>query len=100
MYNKSGRGYTQGRIRAKNILYFEAEYRIRLMKNDLIGMVIFVNGTAAADPDTGQFSQVNPAGGIGGRVKINRKSETNLSVDIGFGERESLCFYIGVQEAF
>jgi len=100
MFGRSGRGYAAGRIRGNNLLYAEVEYRIHLMKNDLLGMVVFVNATAASDPITGSFTGADPAGGVGLRIKVNRKSESNLAVDLGYGERESICFYIAIQEAF
>ncbi len=42
-YNRSGRGYIQGRFRGNNMAYGESEFRFRLSKNDLFGGVVFVN---------------------------------------------------------
>jgi hypothetical protein len=100
MFGRSGRGFVAGRIRSKDLLYAEVEYRIKLMKNDLVGMVLFVNGTAASVPGTDEFNSVNPAGGTGLRVKLNKKSETNLTLDFAFGERYSYGLYLNVQETF
>jgi outer membrane protein assembly factor BamA len=99
-FNRSGRGFTQGRIRSNDMIYMEVEYRIKLMKNDLIGMVVFVNGTAASDPGTNSFTTVSPAGGAGLRVKLNRISETNLAIDAAIGDRLSYGLFMAVQEAF
>ena len=33
-----GRGYIQGRFRARELVYAEAEYRFGILRNDFIGM--------------------------------------------------------------
>ncbi|NOT76510.1 MAG: BamA/TamA family outer membrane protein [Cyclobacteriaceae bacterium] len=96
---RSGRGFSQSRFRGKHMLYLEAEYRFDISKNGLLGAVLFANVQSLSEADNEQFSQVNPAGGFGARVKFNKQSNTNLTLDFGFGN-ESFTFTIGLGEFF
>ena len=98
--NRSGRGYAQGRIRASNLVYGEAEYRLRLSRNDMWGAVAFLNLTSASDPTTGSLATPNPGIGAGIRVKLNKHSNTNIAVDFGFGSEGSNGVFFGTGEAF
>jgi len=99
---RSGRGYAEGHFRGDRLLYGELEYRATLTRNNLIGMVVFLNATTVSDRLSGQhlFDRVAPAGGAGLRVLFSKESKTNLCIDIGFGERGSRGLYFGLQEAF
>ena len=94
-----GRGYAQGRIRADQLLYGEAEYRVTLTPNGLLGAVAFLNLTSASD-ETGDLQTPNPGGGVGIRIKLNKHSDTNIGIDVGFGAEGSGGVFFGTGEAF
>jgi outer membrane protein assembly factor BamA len=101
-YNRSGRGFPQGRFRGERLVYGEAEYRWTVTRNGLFGMVAFVNAQTVSDPASGQglFDTVAPAAGAGARLALNKRSKTNLCFDIGFGSGGSRAIYFAIQEAF
>ena len=101
-YARSGRGYPQGRFRGEKMLYAEAEYRWTVTKNGLFGMVAFVNVETLSNELANEelFDSYAPGGGFGFRFMLNKRSKTNLCVDIGFGKDGSRGVYFGVQEAF
>jgi hypothetical protein len=65
-------------------------------------MVAFLNATTAGAKDTGEalFETVAPGLGIGARVLLNKRSRTNLCVDVGWGRDGSRGLYLAVQEVF
>ena len=100
-YSRSGRGYVQGRFRGVNMIYGESEFRMPVSRNGLFGFVVFLNGTTASNPITGQtlFNSIAPGYGAGLRIKMNTKDRTNICVDYGRGW-DSHGLYINIQEAF
>ncbi len=98
-YN-SGRGYTQGRFRGKNLLYGEAEYRLALTRNGLFGAVMFTNVQTVTDWPSNRFSKIHPAAGGGLRIKFNKKSNTNIAIDYGFGADGSRGLFVNLGEVF
>ena len=72
------------------------------MRNGLLGLVAFLNTTSVSDPGSGErlFDTFAPAGGVGLRLLINKRSRTNLCLDVGFGKQGSRGIYLAVQEAF
>ncbi len=96
----TGRGYIQGRFRSNNMLDAEAEYRIQLTPNGLLGMVIFGNLESFSSINTWEFNSVAPGGGLGLRVKLNKYSRTNISIDYGWGRQGSKGFFVNLGEAF
>ena len=96
---RSGRGYGQGRFRGKQMLYFETEYRFDITNNGLLGAVLFCNVQSLTESTTNRFQYVNPAGGFGARIKFNKESSTNLTLDFAIG-KQSFNFYIGLGEFF
>jgi hypothetical protein len=96
---RSGRGYAQGRFRGKQMLYAESEFRFDISENKLFGGVVFANAQSFAEPNTNNFRYIEPAVGIGARVKFNKQSNTNLTLDFGVG-KDSFNFYIGLGEFF
>ncbi len=98
--SRTGRGYVQGRIRAENLVYFEAEYRIILSKNGLWGATGFLNFTSASDPVTRSLQPPNIGGGFGLRVKLNKRSHTNITLDLGLAAGRSHGLFLGTGEAF
>ncbi|MCO4293972.1 outer membrane protein assembly factor [Solitalea sp. MAHUQ-68] len=100
-YGNSGRGYVQGRFRGSSMVYAETEYRLDLSTNGLLGAVAFLNCSTTSNDDTAEhlFNTMNPAGGLGLRIKLNKISRTNISIDYGIG-KNSNGFYLNVGEAF
>ncbi len=96
---RSGRGYSASRFRGKQMLYFESEYRFDISNNGLFGGVVFANLQSLSEVSTNKFRYVNPAAGLGARIKFNKESKTNLTLDFGFG-KDSFNFYIGLGEFF
>ena len=110
-YNKTGRGYIQGRYRGLDMIYNEVEYRFPISKDNFIGGVTFVNTTFVRgiyfDESTGTiveeqklFGKVAPAGGVGMRLQMDKVARVNLSVDIGIGADNSSGIYFNLQETF
>ena len=98
--NRSGRGYAQGRIRARDLVYGEAEYRVELSRNGLFGAVAFLNLTSSSDAASGALQTPDPGGGVGLRIKLNKHSDTNIGIDFGFGVEGSNGVFFGTGEAF
>lgn len=98
-YN-TGRGYLQGRFRGKNMSYLEAEYRFQILKNGLLGGVCFANAQTFAHKLSDSYKTVIPGGGIGLRLKLNKHSNTNLSIDYGWGNGGSRGFFVNLGEVF
>jgi outer membrane protein assembly factor BamA len=96
---RSGRGYAWGRFRGKQMLYLESEYRFDISGNGLLGAVLFANAQSLSDDESNEFTAINPAVGFGARIKFNKESDTNLTLDFGFGQK-SFGFYIGLGEFF
>ncbi|HMP92745.1 MAG TPA: BamA/TamA family outer membrane protein, partial [Phnomibacter sp.] len=100
-YNRTGRGYVQGRIRGTAMLYAEAEYRYPISANGLLGGVLFTNITTAADGNNiGLAKSFAPAGGAGMRVKLDKKGRINICADYAFGIGGSRGLFFALQEAF
>jgi hypothetical protein len=99
-YARSGRGYPQGRIRGQNQLYLEGEYRLTLSRDGLWGAAAFLSLLSTSDPVSGGFERINPGGGVGLRIKLNKRSATNITLDFGFGSQGSKGLFMGTGEAF
>ncbi|MCR8559782.1 outer membrane protein assembly factor [Mucilaginibacter sp. BJC16-A38] len=96
----TGRGYIQGRFRGAQMVYFESEYRFKITRNGLLGGVLFINGESfSAAPGTG-LQRIQPGYGPGVRLKLNKTSNTNITIDYGFGSQGSNGLFIDVGEAF
>jgi len=101
-YNTTGRGYIQGRFRGNDFVYAGFENRIRLTKNGLLGMVLFVNVESASNKDLNVklLDFIEPAGGIGIRIKFDKYSRANLSVDYAIGRYGSSGVFMNIGEFF
>lgn len=99
-YNRSGRGYIQGRYRGIDMLYAEAEYRFPITSNGLLGGVAFVNNTLASSPSQKLFAKAAPGGGFGLRLKMDKRARTNLTMDVAIGKENSSAIYFNLQETF
>ena len=96
----TGRGYIQGRFRGNDMLYGEAEYRYKITADGVLGGTVFLNGeTFNAERGT-SLQSVQPGFGPGLRVKLNKVSNTNISINYGFGNENSRGLFISVGEAF
>lgn len=91
----TARGTMQGRYRGAKMNYLETEYRFGILKNGLLGAVLFAN--AQTFPEQGAVSFKNPylGAGFGFRVKINKRSSTNICLDFGFGQKRSINTNVG-----
>lgn len=99
-YSNTGRGYIQGRFRGTKMVYLETEYRMTLTADGLLGAVAFFNAASlSAEPGT-QLQSVQPGFGGGLRVRLNKKSRTNVCVDYGFGNQGSHGLFINIGEMF
>jgi hypothetical protein len=101
-YGRAGRGYPQGRFRGQNLVYGETEYRWTVTKNGLFGMVAFLNTETLSNEQTGEklFDSFATGAGFGIRLMLNKRSQTNLCFDIGWGKDGSRAVYFAVQEAY
>ena len=92
------RGYYQGSYRDKNLLAFQAEYRLQLLKR--WGIVGFAGAGGISDA-TNHFNldTIKPSYGGGLRFKINRKENVNVRVDYGFGKGQQNVYFF-IAEAF
>lgn len=101
-YNRSGRGYIQGRFRGEDMMYSEAEYRFPITQNRLVGGVVFVNGTSASSRLSKQplLHTIALGYGAGLRLKMSKKTRTNLTMDIGLGQKGSSGIFFNLQEFF
>jgi len=99
-YVNMGRGYIQGRFRSKNVLYLESEYRFGLMRNGLLGGVLFANAQSYTEPTSGRFESISPGWGAGIRIKLNKFSHTNIALDYGFGLHGSKGIFANLGEVF
>lgn len=98
-YGRSGRGYAAGLLRGNDWVYGEAEYRLDLMSNGLVGMVAFVNASNLSDID-GTYGGRAVGGGTGVRVKMSKHSGTNLAMDVSWGRYGQVGVWFGLNEAF
>jgi hypothetical protein len=99
-YQRSGRGYPQGRVRGENQIYLEGEYRVTLSRDGFWGAAAFVNLLSTSDPITRGFVKVNPGVGLGLRVKLNKRSTTNITLDYAVGAEGANGLFLGTGEAF
>jgi len=98
--NRTGRGYAQGRIRASDIAYFESEYRVTLSRDGFWGAATFINLTSATDPELNRWEAPDIGWGAGLRIKLNKHSRSNITIDYGFGAEGSAGIFLGTGEAF
>jgi hypothetical protein len=99
-YNRSGRGYIQGRHRGLNMVYNEAEYRFPVTKNGLIGGTVFVNTTNMSSQTQNLFERTAIGYGLGFRMQVDKLARTNLTIDFASDGRHLDGIYFNLQEAF
>jgi hypothetical protein len=96
----SGRGYIQGRFRGSQMVYAESEYRYRITENGVLGGTVFFNAESFSAQQGTRLQTIEPGYGPGLRIKLNKVSNTNISVNYGFGSEGSNGLFISVGEAF
>jgi hypothetical protein len=101
-YNRSGRGYTLGRFRGPDFVYWEAEYRFPISQvSKLFSGVVFTNFQSYSDANNkGLFTRVEPAAGAGIRILFTKQSRTNICLDYARGKYGSNGFFFALNEAF
>lgn len=99
-FNTTGRGYIQGRFRGAQMVYMETEYRFRISRNGLLGGVFFLNAQSFSAAQGTRMQAIQPAFGPGIRLKLNKVSKTNISIDYGMGREGSRGVFINVGEVF
>ena len=99
-YANTGRGFTEGRFRSKNMLYYENEYRFGILKNGMLGGVVFANIESFSEENNNQFARIYAGYGAGLRIKFNKFSNTNVAIDYGFGSDGSKGVFINLGEIF
>ncbi len=99
-YSSNGRGYIQGRFRGANEVYFETEYRYGISRNGLLGGVFFLNLQSFSGAPGTRLQAIQPGFGPGLRIKLNKVSKTNVSIDYGFGRQGSRGLFVNVGELF
>lgn len=99
---RSGRGYAEGRFRGDRLVYGEVEYRVSLRRDGLVGMVGFLNATTVGSTFEGDrlFDSVALGAGFGFRLRLQKRSRTNVCLDFGWGKDGSRGVYIALAEAF
>jgi len=100
MYGNTGRGYIQGRFRGLNMVDLETEYRFGILRNGLIGGVVFANMQSFSNYFTNGMSPLYPGYGFGLRLKIEKYSRTNVCFDYGFGAYGSQGLFLNLTEVF
>jgi outer membrane protein assembly factor BamA len=99
-YSNTGRGYVPGRYTGKNLFYIESEYRFTLTRNGLLGGVVFGNAESVLQSISDNVKTVIPGGGFGLRIKMNKRSNTNIAIDYGFGVGGSHGLIFNLGEVF
>ena len=99
-YNNTGRGYVPGRFTGNNLFYAESEYRFHITRNGLFGGVVFCNAETLPGKPSDNPDAVIPGYGFGLRIKLNKLSDTNLSIDYGFGIGGSKGLFFNLGEVF
>jgi outer membrane protein assembly factor BamA len=97
--SRTGRGYTLGRFRGKQMLYGESEYRFDISQSGLWGGVVFANIQSFTEEESNQFEYVRIGAGLGIRLKFDKESNTNLTLDFGIG-RDSFNIRLNLGEVF
>lgn len=99
-YSNSGRGFIQGRFTGTDMIYFEGEDRFDILRNGLLGGVVFCNVESVPNYPSTDFNTFHVGKGFGLRIKLNKYSNTNLCIDYGWGDGNSRGFFFNVGEVF
>jgi len=58
------------------------------------------DATLSVSTETGSFKKVNPGVGLGLRIKLNKRSTTNITLDYAVGVEGAKGLFLGTGEAF
>jgi hypothetical protein len=96
---RTGRGYAFGRYRGRHMLYGESEYRFDISQNGFWGGVVFANIQSYTELESEKFEYIRIAAGAGVRLKFDKRSNTNLTLDFGVG-KDSYNLRLNLGEVF
>jgi hypothetical protein len=65
-----------------------------------LGGTVFLNAESFSAQQGTRLQSIEPGYGPGLRVKLNKVSDTNISINYGFGNEHSNGLFISVGEAF
>ncbi|MCW3118439.1 MAG: hypothetical protein JWM28_2521 [Chitinophagaceae bacterium] len=99
-FNNTGRGFIQGRYRGNVMLYLESEYRFRITSNGLLGGVLFANAESFSGAPSKRLQSIQPGAGGGLRIKLNKKSNTNIDIDYGVVTQGYKGLFVNIGEVF
>ena len=92
------RGYYRGRFRDKNMIIMQQEFRMPVYK--WLGVAVFSGvGSVAKEVKDFRKNEIHYDYGVGLRIKINKKENTNLRLDYGV-TKYSKGIYLVFAEAF
>lgn len=101
MFGRSGRPYTMGRFRGKDLAYSEVEWRFPLQKkSERFGGVLFLNTVSATYDNVNLLGYMQFGYGAGLRYMLSPKNRINISVDYGRGENGASGFFLNLNEVF
>jgi outer membrane translocation and assembly module TamA len=81
------------------MVYGEVEHRYQLSRNGLWGLVTFANLASVSEFDTQQFRHWHLGAGFGLRTKLNKFSNANISIDLGFS-KDYFGIWLNIGEMF
>jgi hypothetical protein len=87
-------------MRGDHLAYAEIEYRLRLGRDDLLGAVAFGNLTSTRALEDRSAGPLDFGFGAGLRMKLNKRTDTNVAIDLGRGSDGEAHFFIAMQEAY
>lgn len=92
------RGYYRGRFRDNNLVVIQQEFRMPVYK--MFGVAAF-GGIGLVANNLSQFksNEIHYNYGVGLRIRVNKKENTNIRIDYGF-TKDSQGLYVVFAEAF
>ena len=60
----------------------------------------FLNLTWTTDPELDRWESPDAGWGLGLRIKLNKHSRSNITIDWGFGAQGTVGIFLGTGEAF
>lgn len=92
------RGYYRGRFRDNNMALLQQEFRMPVYK--MFGVAVFGGiGSVAKSLDLFKTNKIHFNYGLGLRIRVNKKENTNIRIDYGF-TKDSQGLYVVFAEAF
>ncbi len=92
------RGYYRGRFRDNNMIVIQQEFRMPVYK--IIGVAVFGGfGNVSKSLPELRTNQMHYSYGLGLRIKVNKKENTNVRIDYGI-TKDSQGIYVVFAEAF